>query len=335
MTSKNRHRFKVVITGTLTKMQSIARQVLGEYANVVVLDGTREEELTGHIEDADAIMVVHDLSLSRKTIEKLDRCKAIICCSVGFNNVDITCARKRQIPVINIPDYGTEEVANSAIGLMLTLTRGISFLNSFLRGNNGPWSFQHGTPRFRLRDRVFGIVGLGRIGTATALRAQHLGMKVAFYDPYKKDGFDKALGLTRIETLSELLEKSFVLSLHCPLTSETTKMINSSAISNMPKGSYLINTARGPIVETNAIPNAISSGQLAGAGIDVLENEPPDPTDPLIRAWRDPNHPAHHRTVINSHTAFYCEEGLLEIQTKAIEACRRVLFGLPLRNIVN
>ena len=176
---------------------------------------------------------------------------------------------------------------------------------------------------------------LGRIGTATALRAQRLGMNVAFYDPYKKDGFDKALGLTRIETLPELLEKSSVLSLHCPLTPETTKMINSSAISNMPKGAYLINTARGPIVETDAIPNAISSGQLAGAGIDVLENEPPDPTDPLIKAWRDPSHPAYHRTVINSHTAFYSEEGLLEIQTKAVEACRRVLLGLPLRNIVN
>ena len=144
MTSRSRRRFKIVITGSLTKMQSMARQVLGKYADVVVFDGTREEELTDHIKDADAIMVVHDFSLSLKTIEKLDRCKAIICCSVGFNNVDISCARNRKIPVINIPDYGTEEVANSAIGLMLTLVRGISFLNSFLRENNGPWSFQHG-----------------------------------------------------------------------------------------------------------------------------------------------------------------------------------------------
>jgi len=245
-------------------------------------------------------------------------------------------ARHRGIPVANIPDYGTEEVADSAIGLTLALTRGIVFLNSILQKNRGaPWSHEQAAPLYRLRGRTIGIVGLGRIGTATAIRAKSLGMNVCFYDPYKPEGYDKALGLTRAEHLTELLEQTHVLTLHCPLTPETNRMIDASAFERMPRGSYVVNTARGAIVETAAIADAISSGQLAGAAIDVLEKEPPDDSDPLIRAWRDPSHPAHHRVIINPHAAFYCEEGLKTLRVKAAETCRRALLGMPLRNIVN
>jgi D-3-phosphoglycerate dehydrogenase/C-terminal binding protein len=187
----------------------------------------------------------------------------------------------------------------------------------------------------RLRGRVFGIVGLGRIGSAAAVRAKALGMDVAFYDPFKADGWDKALGVRRVETLPELFEQSLVLSLHCPLTEQTRSLVDAAALNRMPTGSFLINTARGAIVDTTAIPDAIASGRLAGAGIDVLPSEPPSGDDPLTRAWRDPEHPAHHRVLINPHAAFYCEEGLLEMRTKGADACRRALSGRPLRNVVN
>lgn len=112
-------------------------------------------------------------------------------------------------------------------------------------------------------------------------------------------------------------------------------MIDAAALVSMPIGAYLINTARGAVVDADAVPDAIASGQLAGAGIDVLEHEPPAPESPLARAWRDPAHPAYHRLLVNPHAAFYCEEGLLEMRSKGADACRRALAGLPIRNVVN
>jgi len=233
-----------------------------------------------------------------------------------------------------VPDYGTGEVADSAIGMMLALTRGITYANSRLRARRDLWQYQQAVPLRRLNGTVFAILGLGRIGSAVAVRAKALGMDVAFYDPYKADGYDKALNVCRVETLDELLRQAYVLSLHCPLTKETHQLIGAKALEKMPLGSYLINTARGAIVETAVIPAAIASRKLAGAGIDVLADEPPPSDDPLISAWRDPDHPAYDRVLINPHLAFYCEEGLMDIRVKAAEACRRALLGQPLRNLV-
>jgi C-terminal binding protein len=280
-------------------------------------------------------MMYHTMKLSRKTIERLTRCKLIVRCGVGYDNVDHDFARQRGIPVANVPDYGTDEVADSAIGYILALTRGIAFFNSRLRANQGAWSYLQGVPLHRLRGRVFAIVGLGRIGTAAAVRAKALGMDVAFYDPYKADGYDKALAVRRVEQFTALLEQAYVLSLHCPLTTETRRLIDAAALARMPKGSYLVNTSRGAVVDTSAIPEAIVSGRLAGAGIDVFEEEPPGEDDPLVAAWRNPDHPAHDRVLINPHGAFYSEEGLVEVRLKGTQACRRALEGLPLRNVVN
>ena len=179
------------------------------------------------------------------------------------------------------------------------------------------------------------MVGLGRIGSATALRAKSLGMDVVFYDPYKPDGYDKALGIRRAETLDELLKSVFVLSMHTPLTPETRGMINAQTIARMPRGSFLVNTSRGAVVDTSAIPPAIAAGQLAGAGIDVLAIEPPPADDPLLNAWRDPGHPAHHRVIVNPHSAFYAEEGLLDMRLKGAQTVRNALLGQRLRNVVN
>ncbi len=327
--------YKAVITDLITDCLEPEKRILGDLAEVEALNAYSEDELVGRIEDADAIMLYHHLELSRKTIQRLNGCKLIVRCGVGYDNVDHVCARDCDIPVANIPDYGTEEVADSAVGLMLALSRGIAYLNSRLRADLGPWSYTQVTPLRRLSGQVFAIVGLGRIGTTAALRAKALGMDVAFYDPYKDDGYDKALGIRRVDDLDELLAQAFVLSLHCPLTDETSHMIDSRAMARMPTGSYLINTARGAVVDVSAIPAAIESGQLAGAGIDVLEHEPPAEDDPLIAAWRDINHPAYHRVLINPHSAFYCEEGLMEMRIKGAEACRRALCGQPIRNVVN
>ena len=168
-----------------------------------------------------------------------------------------------------------------------------------------------------------------------AMRGKSLGMDVIFYDPYKPDGYDKALGIRRVETLDELLAQSLVVTLHCPLTAETQHVIDARAIAKMARGAYLVNTARGGVVDCRAVVEALASGQLAGAGIDVLEQEPPLADDPLLAAWRDPQHAAHHRLILNPHLAWYCEEGGREMRRKSADACRRALLGLPLRNVVN
>jgi C-terminal binding protein len=328
-------RFRVAITDFILDELVPERRILGDIADIVACNINDEADLEGKIEDVDAIMMYHCLTLSKRTIERLRQCKIIVRCGVGYDNVDYAFARTRGIAVANVPDYGTEEVADTAIGMTLALTRGINLFNSRLRGSDGKWAYTQAAPVWRLRGRVFAIVGLGRIGTAAAVRTKALGMDVAFYDPYKPDGYDKSLGIRRVETLPELLSQAFVLSTHCPRTPETTKLIGAEEITQMPMGSFLINTARGAIVDTSAIPDALASGRLAGAGIDVLAEEPPPENDPLIRAWRDPNHAAYHRLIVNPHAAFYSEEGLMDMRTKGADSCRRALLGQPLRNVVN
>jgi len=326
---------RVVITDFIDDDLAPERAGLDGLATVEALDGYGEDDLAGRIETADAIMMYHNLSLTRRTIERLDRCRLIVRCGAGIDNVDHAFARTRGITVANVPDYGTEEVADSAIAMMLALVRGVNLYNVRLRDRPDPWMYTVAGPIHRLRGRTFGVVGLGRIGTAAALRAKALGMEVAFYDPYKPDGYDKALGVRRCESARDLFAASHVLSLHSPLTEETRHLVNAESLAWLPRGAYLVNTARGGIVDTTALPDALASGQLAGAGIDVLVGEPPAADHPLLVAWRDPTHPAYERLIVNPHAAFYSVEGLLDMRTKGTNACRRALLEMPLRNVVN
>ncbi len=326
---------RVVITDFLNDELEAERRGLEGVAEVEALDGYSEDDLIGRIEDAAAIMMYHNLSVTKQTIDRLECCRLIVRCGAGIDNVDHVYARSRGIAVANVPDYGTEEVADSAIGMMLALVRGVNLYNVRLRNRPDPWMYAVAGPIHRLRDQQLGIVGLGRIGTAVALRAKALGMRVGFYDPYKADGYDKALGITRYESVEELFKTSSVLSTHCPLTDETTHLVNAESLHWLPEGAFLVNTARGGVVDTAALPDALARGQLAGAAIDVLVGEPPAEDNPLLVAWRDPTHPAYERLIINPHAAFYSVEGLRDMRTKGTEACRRALLGLPLRNIVN
>lgn len=326
---------KIVITDFINEPLDHERRILGDLAEIAALNALTEDDLAGRIEDADIIVLYHQLSITRRTIERLKNCRMIIRGGVGFDNVDREAARERGIVVCNVPDYGTEDVADTAIGMMMSLARGIHTLNSRLRRGEGPWHFSQVAPVWRLRGRTFGIVGIGRIGTAAALRAKALGMNVVFHDPYAPQGRDKSLGITAADTLEELLTHSHVVSLHCPLSTETQHLMNRHTIALMPPGGVLINTARGGVVDTLAVIHAIEHGHLAGAGIDVLETEPPDANDPVIAAWRDATHPAHDRLILNPHAAFYTEEGLADMRIKSSQNARRVLLGQAPWNVVN
>jgi D-3-phosphoglycerate dehydrogenase/C-terminal binding protein len=328
-------RAKVVVADFIVESLDHERHVLGDVAEPVALNARDEEDLVGRVEDADAVMLYHTMRLTQRTIGQLQHCKLIVRCGVGYDNVDLAAARRHGIPVANVPDYGTEEVADTALAFALSLTRGTHLLSGRLRDGRGPWSWAHTRPLHRLRGRGFGIIGLGRIGTAVALRARTLGMDVLFYDPYVPDGRERSLGIRRAESLTELLGQSYVVSLHCPLTAETRHLINPQTLAAMPAGSYVVNTARGGVVDPLAVLEALTTGHLAGAALDVLEHEPPPEDHPLVTAWRDAGHPAHNRLILTAHAAFYSEEGLLDMRIKGAENCRRVLLGQPPRNVVS
>jgi C-terminal binding protein len=333
--SEGKQMFRVVIADFQAEPLDIERKILGDIATIEAFEARDEQELWGRIEDADAIMMYHFLSIRRSTIERLTKCKLIVRCGAGIDNVDWRAAAERGIPVANVPDYGTEDVADTAIGMALTLARGTHLLNSRCQRNVSPWSYTEAAPIPRLRGRTMGIIGVGRIGTAAALRAKALGLDVAYYDPYAPSGRDKSLGIRFVEELPDLLRQSHLLSIHCPLSDETHHLINDETIRLLPKGAILVNTARGAVVDVRCVVKAIERGDLAGAGIDVLEQEPPLANDPVIQAWRDPSHPAYDRLILTPHAAFYSDEGIMDMRSKGSENCRRALLGKRLINVVN
>jgi D-3-phosphoglycerate dehydrogenase len=312
----------VVVTDHLAEA-GVEGPILNEIADVRLVGTDDEMEVIHRGADADVILVYHTIQLSERCLAALTRCKAVIRCGVGFDNVDIHAAGQRGIVVCNVPDYGTEEVADHALMMLLALARRLLCADHSIRERTWNIASVFGAPR--LRGKTVGIIGCGRIGTAMALRCKALGMRVVFYDPYLPDGMDKALAVERVYRLEELLAQSTFLSLHCPLTDQTHHMINERTLALLPRGAYVINTARGPCVDLPALLSALESGQVAYAGLDVVEREPLD--DERIRR--------HPRIMLTPHSAFYSVEGFNEMRTKGALEARRVVLGEQVRNPVN
>jgi D-3-phosphoglycerate dehydrogenase len=267
----------------------------------------------------------------------LERCRIIVRAGVGFDHIDLDAAAEAGIPVCNTPDYGTSEVADHAIGLMLALRRGIvSYHQHLVASPSKGFDYSLAPLVGRLRGKVFGVVGLGRIGTATALRAKAFGMTVVAYDPLVSRGTEIAVGVERKESLEEVLAISDVVSLHCPLTSETRRMINATTLRQMRKEAILINTARGAIIDTDALIDALRQGIIAGAGIDVLPVEPPKDDDALAMAYRGRADPlVGDRLLITPHAAWSSPESVSDARRLAVETAMLYLREGRLRNLVN
>ncbi len=266
-------------------------------------------------------------------MQQLKRCKLIIRMGVGFDNVAIRAAGELGIAVCNVPDYCTTDVADHAVALILAFTRGILALSASVQANEWRWD-QVSTLR-RLAGSTLGIIGLGRIGTAVAMRAKGLEMKVLFYDPYLREGIDKSLGIGRCYDVKELLPRSDVVSMHVPLTDETRDMANENFFRAMRPGSLFINTARGKIFVSSALHGALKSGHLSAAGLDVWPVEPPPENDPLIKAWRAGEPWIRDRFTLTPHAAFFCKDSWEELRTKAALEVKRVLQGEKPRACVN
>lgn len=302
-----------------------------------ILKVARAEEIPpDRLAQADAVLGWHRVRYDAGVIAKLTRCRAIMRAGVGYDHIDVEAAGAAGIAVLNTPDYGTGEVADHAMALLLALRRGIASQHDWLRADPlGPWAGRQGPLVKRLRGATLGVVGLGRIGTAFVERARPFGFRILAYDPYLPRGQEIALNVERKETLEELLQAAEIVSLHCPLNAETRGLMNADSFAVLPPGALLINTARGALVDLDACYEALRSGRLGGAALDVLPQEPPSPEHPLIRAYCAREDWLAERLILTPHAAWYAPESWADMRRLAVERLVAYLTRGDLSCVVN
>ncbi|GAA1486183.1 C-terminal binding protein [Brachybacterium fresconis] len=314
---------KIVITD-LDQDRTTEEEAVAEAAGVqLVLQQARtEDEVIASAQGADGLLVQY-APITDRVLEALPTVRAIGRYGVGVDTIDLAAATARGVAVSNVPDYGTDDVSDHAVALAVTLSRGIVELDRNLR--EGTYSLAPVKPLHRLSTRTFGVVGLGRIGAATARKARALGFSVQGCDPMREPGTTTEDGIA-VRTRDEVLSTSDVLSIHVPLTEDTRHLITTSTLARMRPGSLLVNTSRGGVVDTDAVVEALRSGHLGGAGLDVFETEPL-PVDSPLRECPT--------AVLTPHASWYSEESETELKRRVIENVVEVLAGRTPRNILN
>ena len=283
--------------------------------------------------DIEVIVVWHQ-KIDGQYLDQFPKIKGVIRYGVGFDNIDLEEIINRGLVFCNTPDYGTDEVSDTALAMMLSLLRGIFAYDVFSREYSDTWQENTITQLRRVSGLTLGVVGAGRIGTALMRKARALDMNIIFYDPYKDSGYEKAIGVGRCYDLSEFLAQCDVVSMHTPLTSETQEMVDKSFIDSMKQGSILINSSRGEVVkDLDILYRALKSGKLSAVALDVLPDEPPIDCE-LIRAWKGHDKELGHKIIINPHTSYYTQESYIEMRVKAAENAKRILDGIQPLNII-
>ena len=282
-----------------------------------------EDKFKREIADADAIVVI-DRPLQKEHFEAMRCCKIILALEVGYDFIDMAAATEKGIILSNVPTYGTEQVAVHALSLILACQRQLKTLTA--ETSAGGWNYNVCKPLWELGGKKLGIVGLGRIGRGLVKKVRGLELELLAYDPYLSDDIFELLGVERRYDLEDLLEEADIISVHVPLTPETYHMFGEQQFRRMKPRSILVNTCRGKVVDGRALFEALQKGQLAGAGLDVLEKEPPDPDDPLLNC---------ERLIVTPHAAWYSEESLDRLKNYGMDEVVRVLNGKRPRFVVN
>jgi D-3-phosphoglycerate dehydrogenase / 2-oxoglutarate reductase len=303
-------RLKVVVTDQVFPDVDREREILaGIGADLIVADGTRAGALA-EARDADALLNTY-LAIDSDFVSALDRCRIVARYGIGVDNVDLAAAAAAGLTVTNVPDYCVEEVALHTATLVFALVRRLPEAQRWYA--DGAWGVDGIRPVRRLSEQTVGLLGYGRIARKVAAIMTSAGATVVAHDPLVRDSGDA----TELVDFDTLLERSDILSLHAPLTPDTRGIIDADALARLPRGGCLVNTSRGPLVVMSDLLEALRSGQLAGAGLDVFEVEPPD-----VAAIGDvPG------LIATPHTAFYSESALRESQTKAATQVVKVLTG--------
>ena len=272
------------------------------------------EEVISATAGADAVLNCY-APMPAEVIERLDDCVIIARYGIGVDTIDLPVATSRGILVTNVPDYCIDEVSDHALALILSLARGVASLDRAVR--DGRWELSASKPLHRIRGRTLGLVGFGRIARRLGEKAMALGFQVIASDPFVPEDVMAQAGVGS-SALASLIERSDVISVHAPLTEDTFHMIGAEQFARMKEGVILVNTSRGPLIDTEALRSALATDRLGGVGLDVLENEPPAADDPL-----------RHRpdVVITPHAAFSSVESIAELQRKAVEQVLIALAG--------
>lgn len=292
-------------------------------ATVEALHDETQAGLEEAVRGADAVVVLAR-RLDRAAIRAMQRCRLILTLSVGYDCVDVPAATEALIPVSNTPAYCTDEVATHALTLLVALARKLPLIIPKTR--TGHWDYTFTRPIHSLHGRLLGIIGLGKIGRALAPKARALGLRLGAYDPYLDDDIFALAGVQPYRDLEDLLREADFLSIHAPLTAETRGMLDAAAFAAMKSSAVLINTARGPIIDERALAEALRQGRLAGAGIDVLADEPPPADHPLLHL---------DNALVTPHVAWYSEESYEANVEQAMDELLRALQGKRLRWTVN
>ncbi len=317
-----------------TENRHIEAESVGDKCEAIITDSL-EEVTDEQWATCDALLSLQDVPEPYRS--NAVNCKIFVTPKVGYDNIDLQAWAKRGIPVCNVPDYGTREVADHAMALYLSFIRGITYHTRELKkapaDNWKPISYKRSK---RLSDSTFGIVGIGRIGMATALRAKAFEMDVCFYDPYVENGRDKALGIRRVDSLQALFAQCDVVSLHLPLNKSTEKIINAEILSHSKPSLVLLNTARGPVIDLDGLYEAMKNNVIQAAALDVLPEEAPVNKDhPLLKAWSNNEEWIDHRLLLTPHSAFYSEESIRDMRFMGGACAARYLTEGVLQNCVN
>jgi phosphoglycerate dehydrogenase-like enzyme len=286
--------------------------------------------------EVDGLMIMR-YAVTPEDLDRFPRLRAIVRMGVGYDKIARPAAAARNILVCNVPDYGTTEVADHAIALALSLRRGVILYHERQRQSPpAPWGPVKGELIRRLGVQTFGIIGLGRIGTAVALRARAFGFQVMFHDPYLPNGVELALGIARAASLQDLLRQTDTLSVHTPLTPETRGMLGHAELALLRKGAVVVNTARGPIIDLDALLSLLRNDHIAAAGLDVLPVEPPvEPIPELLRAYRAREPWLEGRLVVTPHAAWFTPESEHDTRVKSAETMRAALLTNRPQNVIS
>ena len=313
-------KYKVVITDCDHGSIEEEKKEFGRIGSELILAQVREEEdLIRTCKDADGLINQYAL-LTRGVLERLPNCKVVSRYGVGVDSVDLKAATDLGIIVANVPDYCMDEVSNQTIAMILTLIRKTAFFDQKVKSNQ--WDFHQGIPIYRLYGKTLGLLGCGKIGLEVAKKISSFGVKVIAFDPYLQN-VGEGVELTDFDTV---LKQSDFISIHCPLNESTHHLIGEQAFKKMEKKPILINTSRGPIVDENALIQALAEGRVSGAGLDVLEKEPPDPQNPLLKM---------DTVILSPHVSFYSVESISELKQRTAENVSSVLLGKWPRSVVN
>lgn len=281
-----------------------------------------EAEVIAVASDCD-VLIVQFAPITRTVIRQLSRCRLIVRYAIGVDNIDVRAATEYGIPVANVPDYGIDEVSTHAVTLILAAARRLPETIRSVRA--GQWSYARVKPLHRTQGTRLGLVGLGRIPSLVARKMAGFGLDIVAFDPYADPSHAASLGV-RLVPLEELAETSDYISIHCPLNDETRGMIDLSLFRRMKPTAYVINTARGPIISQADLIQALREGLIAGAALDVLEQEPVEADSPLLGM---------DNVIITPHMAWYTEESIRTLQARVAEEAARVLGGGQPLNTVN